>query len=401
MNRCATSGASIHKMSFIHRYDSAILIGLSELRQKGSITIRWNRFLDLYNELYPNLESRGYIAGFSTKNNSPSSEKYPSEYEMQIPEYINTKLLQHICMRLKNQKAIDYQNHLLFDVIPFFEQYAPYGTISSNSISKTSVDLNTELEINKQLTYACNNISNPYSGISYIRMREENINLYISGISNLTAQLGNRNSDQEIKNLAISGLDIFSKANYNMSIYSLCLEMKVCNDKLPKNVRNLDMTSIVMDCVYNNDILYKSFIQCLIDIHNDCITSIIEKSNTSSDPNGNKFTGTVEIYDPDYPTLAQKIIITGDDNNTICVFGKDIKELDLVKELVRGYLITKDYERKSTLSHKKFTDYYFTTDMFGKKNQVIKFFNYNLHKLKQVVSFEIPAEYTIPDIMKR
>ena len=67
---------------YIHRFDVGSILGLQ--RTDGSDRIFWDRLLDAYNKVSSFVEN----PGFSTLENAPSYKPKPSQYELQLPEYI-------------------------------------------------------------------------------------------------------------------------------------------------------------------------------------------------------------------------------------------------------------------------------------------------------------------------
>ena len=102
---------------YIHRYDVGCILGLASSDKES---IEWKRLLDIYNRA----SSLVLDPGFSTAENK-SSSTIPSQYELQIPEYIRRETIYQMGVILDKSMAKQYRQYIddiTNKVIPLFEQ---------------------------------------------------------------------------------------------------------------------------------------------------------------------------------------------------------------------------------------------------------------------------------------
>ena len=108
---------------YINTRDTAVLLGLFELRRDNNLKIRWNSVFHYYesycNDNYQSYQSSGIDINVPRQTNANTSP-----VELNMPEFLNKKVVIAIGSRLHNRIAKDFVRDLLNVVIPFFDNYA-------------------------------------------------------------------------------------------------------------------------------------------------------------------------------------------------------------------------------------------------------------------------------------
>lgn len=108
---------------FINTRDTAVLLGLFELRRENKTKIRWESVYKYYESYckdnYESYQSTGIDIHIPRETNANTSP-----VELKIPEFLNKKVVIAIGSRLHNKIAKEFVYDLLNVVVPFFDNYA-------------------------------------------------------------------------------------------------------------------------------------------------------------------------------------------------------------------------------------------------------------------------------------
>ena len=254
---------------YIHRYDVGQLIGL---KRHNENRIRWDELFNSYNQIFSYVED----PGFSTPENKPSSKSIPSQYELQLPEYIKKEAIYFMAMRLDNPQAISYQSDLASKVIPFFEQHA-----SSDDIYSTAVIG----DMTKASSYICAgpmsmNIKESRRNLLESDLRElSNFYMRINGIN---AQHDQNLTMQQLYTLLFEQIDCHLIYYYGYRLVDTCYMM--LNKQIYQSVTNQD----IMECILSNTWLFNIARSQVVVMHNVIEDEVMKKAmdptNKDDDP---------------------------------------------------------------------------------------------------------------------
>ena len=192
----------------------------------------------------------------------------PSQYELQIPEYIRKEAIYFIAMRLNNPVAISYQSKLVTEVIPFFEKYA-------NPQQVTNTPILGQIN-NVQNQFIC---SGPMS-MNILQIRRNIIEGNLNQLAHFEKMINGINkSNISIDSLwdqLITWVGDYTKNAYNISIETCCFDM--LSKVYPSPIVNKDS---IIECILGNSWLF--------DISLHCMSFVLENIELESVNEANNF----------------------------------------------------------------------------------------------------------------
>ena len=206
-------------------------------------------------------------AGFSTPENMPSSKSKPSQYEIQIPEYISKEVIYLMAMKLDNPTAVSFQSKLVSEVIPFFEQHADAHTVANTAIIGNMVKTTQAL------------CSGPMSQ-NIMQSRNNLLEGDMREVSQFYAKIHGYNHtipNEMIYDILLDQVNEYLKANCSCDLVTCCFSM--LQKKIGETVTKQD----IMNCILGSTWLFEITRYCVVAIHNIIENGAIDKANGIND----------------------------------------------------------------------------------------------------------------------
>lgn len=372
-------GSNMLLPTFIHRYDTAMKLGLfyGSIKDPNMVNIRWKSLRDKFNISLKEFSAYQKDPGFVYTNES-SSNRQESKYEQEIPEYIDTDMILLIAMHLRNEIASKFRAKVIQEIIPFYQKYASPEQINSIPI------LNSVNNIQRELTPPTN-----FYGTSY-SMHKENIDLMLNRLQQI---INSANTGLNALDVSLDKLDSYIWQTFNMPLSAYVLIMKSSFETGHNTIVDINY---IMDAIFNNDNLYFAMIKCINTACEEQMSIVYKKYNESVIGN---IVGTVTIYigglGTDNIINQQTIEIKGDPNREVELFDCVFKESDLVTDLMTCYANLKNLTAR--YANPDIFHYTIKSNLLGCKIK-LKEDTFNLKKPLNVTSFENYPKYEDPNL---
>lgn len=256
--------------TYIHRYNCAVMLGLrfENNESTNGISIRWKRLLDKLESIeeeFHNLYERN--VGF-TFINSQSSDRQASEYELKIPEYIDTDAILLVAMHLRNDIAAKFRAKVIKEIIPFYQKYANPQQVADTPILGDIT--------NVQNQFSC---SGPMS-MNILQARRNIIESNLNQLAHFDKMINGVNQSQlsldELWDQLITWVGNYLENTYDISISSCCYDM--LSKVYASPTVNKDS---IIECILGNTWLF--------DIANRCISLALEDIEIDAVDRANNF----------------------------------------------------------------------------------------------------------------
>jgi len=321
---------------YIHRYSAAHILGLYGDNGSNCIKVYWDHMVDGYNKVCNLVED----PGFSTQENKPSSKSRPSQYELQLPEYIRKEVIYKMAFNLDNEVAKKYIDDIVDKVIPFFTQNASPEEIANVAIVG---DIN-KVDKHFQYTYP--------TEFTISSTRKEVLDLLSNKVANLCNLLIKLSkSDQFEPNITSANVKAWIKLqldNYLYNTYGMNLPY-FCALSIAPNQPTHISEGMIDDVIYHNDLLYK----LSSDFLNEYIINLDRQRlvylNTSGTYGYKGFITIKHAWNYNYkPQSASYRIDLSGDLNTMHRIGSNyksitVKEKDLLVNYINNIKLYSEY----------------------------------------------------------
>lgn len=273
---------------YIHRKNVCELIGL---QKPGSKQLLWDRLLNTYNEICDYIED----PGFSTNENSSSSKSIPSQYELQIPEYIRKEAIYFIAMRLNNPVAISYQSKLVTEVIPFFEKYANPQQVTNTPILGQLTDIQNQ--------FIC---SGPMS-MNIFQARRNIIESNLNQLAHFDKMINGINQSKltidSLWDQLITWIGNYVQNSYNISIGTCCYDM--LSKVYSSPVVNKDS---IIECILGNSWLFNIALHCISIALEDVEIDAVDRANNFEFKNKVKYEQCENPLEAEYIDTGKEVV---------------------------------------------------------------------------------------------
>lgn len=283
-------GAHMCAPTYIHRYECAIILGLKRESDKASdgFKIEWKRFLDKLDSIEEEmLTVYKRTVGF-TFENSQSSDRQGSEYELKIPEYIDTDAVLLVAMRLRNETAAKFRAKVIQEIIPFYQKYANPQQVANVPILNQITD--------SQNQFTC---SGPMS-MNILQARKNMLNNNLNQLSHFDKMINGVNQSQlsldELWDQLITWVGNYIENTYDISISSCCYDMlsKVYTHPVVNK-------SSIIECILGNTWLFDIAMRCISLALEDIEIDAVDRANNFD------FKNKAKLEQCDNPIEAQNI----------------------------------------------------------------------------------------------
>lgn len=361
---------------FIHRYNVAYILGLFKGTDKS---IEWKRMLKYY------IRAINYLSSIDvpglTFDNIPSTNSTsgrPSKYELQLPEYINDKVIEYMGLEVHNPTAGEYKRGIVEKVLPVYKRIASPEQINSIPI------LSSTNAIERKVSAPTN-----FYGTSY-SMHKDNIDLMLNRLQQI---ISSANTGLNALDISLDKLDSYIWQTFNMPLSAYVLIMKSSFETGHNTIVDINY---IMDAIFNNDNLYFAMIKCINTACEEQMTIVYKKYNESVIGN---IVGTVTIYigglGTDNIVKQQTVEIKGDPNREVELFDCVFKESDLITDLMTCYANLKNLTAR--YANPDIFHYTIKSNLLGCKIK-LKEDTFNLKKPLNVTSFENYPKYEDPNL---
>ena len=282
--------------TYIHRYESAVLLGLKRKSEKSSngFKIEWRRFLDNLNSIEEEYSIYNKPIGFTYKNYQ-SSDRQSSEYELQIPEYIDTDAILLVAMRIRNKTAAKFRAKIIQEIVPFYQKYANPQQIADTPILG---QIN-----NVQNQFIC---SGPMS-MSIFQARRNIIEGNLNQLAHFEKMINGINqaniSIDSLWNQLITWVGDYIKNTYNISIETCCFDM--LSKVYPSPIVNKDS---IIECILGNSWLFDISLRCISFVLENIELESVNKANNFEFKNKVKYEQCENPIEAEYIDTGKEVV---------------------------------------------------------------------------------------------